>query len=94
MSKLTFDAGMINLTQLSNGRPYVCVHTEYREAETTARYWPVDERRVDPYIALKTATPEGDVTTFMTLDQAEAMRDALTAALEEAAADTAQRVAS
>ncbi len=87
-----FNSGSIHLRKIGDDRPDLTLHLRSRGAETTAIYWPAkttDDPVGDPsaYISLRTTTDDGDITTFATLDQAEAMRDALMAALEEHAAD-------
>lgn len=67
-------------------RPWIDIHIESREVETQALYWPkrADRPGCDPYISMSTACDSGEVTTYMSVEQATAMRDALTAALSEA----------
>ncbi len=91
-TEVFFNSGGIHLRKIGADRPDFSVHLRSRSVKMSATYWPektVDDAAHDPsaYISLATDGDDGDITTFMSLDQAEAMRDVLTAVLEEAAAD-------
>ncbi len=87
-----FSSRVFHLNQREGSRPYLSVHLRRSGAETTARYFSAktEEDPVSnpsPYISVTTVSPDSEITTYLSLDQAEAMRDVLTAVLEEAAAD-------
>ncbi len=87
-----FSSRVFHLNQREGSRPYLSVHLRRSGAKTTARYFS-EKTEDDPvsnpsaYVSVTTVSPDSEITTYMSLDQTEAMRDVLTAVLDEAAAD-------
>ncbi len=91
-TEFQFSSRVFHLNHREGSRPYLSVHLRRSGVKTTARYFSGETEddpvsNPSPYVSLTTVSPDSEITTYMSLDQAEAMRDVLTAALEEAAAD-------
>ena len=83
-TRIDYHSGPISIRHETSTRPWVTIHHETRDdTETRATYWPGRED-CGPYVSLSTSSSDGEATTFVTLEQAEAMRDALTIALDGA----------
>lgn len=90
-----YDGESVSLREYDSGDVDFNLHTTHREANVSARYKAVDAGGTD-YVGLTIVVTRDDgtatrddcttisSTTFLSLEQAEAMRDALTAALSEA----------
>lgn len=88
--KVTISDGPIRLTLEDGLRPSVSVHVTDESVAIVANYWPPDKHKGAAYIALTVKTDprdeawQAEAYTYLNLEQAETMRDALTAALREA----------
>ncbi len=90
MSGVTFryDCGPFMISQAEIGTPYLSIHLRSSDVVLRVIYWPPKAENTSPdeYISLRVGVEESEATTYMSLDQAVTMRDALTAALNEAVA--------
>lgn len=95
-ARIDYKSGPITLCDLGTPgvRPSIDIHIQSRNVKTKSYYWPERDDRpgVGRYISLSSGCDSGEVNTFMSIPQAVAMRDALSAVLSEA--DLADREAS
>ena len=87
MTTLTYEKGSIRFAEYESGHQHISVHASSRHAEMRARCWPVTNERAETYISATVDTDGCEITTYLSIAQAVAMRDALTVALGEASSD-------
>ena len=79
---LSYSAGPLRLRQTDRFGVSLAIHFNSRSVETDAKAWPRSEQG-DAYVTLTTITEDVPITTYMLVAQAEAIRHALTSALDE-----------
>lgn len=82
-----YDSEAVSLREHESGNVDLNLHATLRDAEVSAKYKAVDDGGT-AYVVMTTVVTRDDgaevtSTTFLSLEQAEAMRDTLTAALHE-----------